>query len=280
MVEAYEESGRMVEHYKLLKQLGDGQFGTAYLALDTNTKQNVCIKIFKELDEATQKTFEAEVTAGTSGLKHPNVIKLHAAGRSDLKVDGQVVADVFFIVMELAANGESFDYVELAGGLDDRYARQIFTQIIDGLSYIHKKNIAHRDLKLENCFLDKDCRIKIADFGLQKAFGGPMGIQLKTRCGTPNYMAPELLGGKDPYDGPAVDVFACGAILFILKFAKFAFSASNDSYYRRLHRDPVKAMQDRGIKADKNFLSLIVGLTHADPKKRLTLMQARSHPWM
>lgn len=152
------------------------------------------------------------------------------------------MADVFFIVMELAANGESFDYVELAGGLDDKYARQIFTQIIDGLSYIHKKNIAHRDLKLENCFLDKDCKVKIADFGLQKAFGGPLGIQLKTRCGTPNYMAPELLGGKDPYDGPAVDVFACGAILFILKFAKFAFSASNDSYYRRLHRDPVKAM--------------------------------------
>lgn len=74
-------------------------------------------------------------------------------------------------------------------------------------------------------------------------------------------MAPELLGGKDPYSGPAVDIFACGAILFILKFAKFAFAQSNDSYYRRLHRDPVRAMNDRSIKADTTFLDLILGCT-------------------
>lgn len=103
--------------------------------------------------------------------------------------------------MELCANGESFDYVEAAGGLDDKYARQMFLQLIEGLSYIHKKGIAHRDLKLENCFIDKNCVLKVADFGLQKAFAGPNGQELKTRCGTPNYMAPELLGGKEPYDG-------------------------------------------------------------------------------
>jgi len=112
--------------------------------------------------------------------------------------------------MELCANGEAFDYVEAAGGLKDKYARQIMHQMIEGLQYIHKKGIAHRDMKLENCFLDKDCRLKIADFGLQKAFSGPYGGQLKTRVGTPNYMAPELLSGKEPYNGPAVDIFACG----------------------------------------------------------------------
>jgi len=84
-------------------------------------------------------------------------------------------------------------------------------------------------------------------------------------------MAPELLGGKEPYDGAAVDIFACGAILFILKFAKFAFAQSNDSYYRRLHRDPVRAMNDRKIKADSKFLDLILGLTKQDPKQRLSL---------
>lgn len=135
-------------------------------------------------------------------------------------------------------------------------------------------------MKLENCFLDKDCQIRVADFGLQKAFAGPNGSDLKTRCGTPNYMAPELLGGKEPYDGMAVDIFACGAILFILKFAKFAFAQSNDSYYRRLHRDPVRAMADRNIKADSSFLDLILGLTQHDPKKRITLEQVLKHPWM
>jgi len=68
--------------------------------------------------------------------------------------------------MELASNGEAFDYVQMAGGLEDKYVRRIFLQIIDGLSYVHRMNITHRDLKLENCFLDKDCNIKIADFGL------------------------------------------------------------------------------------------------------------------
>jgi serine/threonine protein kinase len=93
-------------------------------------------------------------------------------------------------------------------------------------------------------------------------------------------MAPELLGGKDPYDGPAVDIFACGAILFILRYAKFAFAASNDSYFRRLHRNPQQAMIDRNIKASPEFLDLIVGLTQQDPKKRLTLEQVKAHPWL
>lgn len=236
--------------------------------------------MFKDLDKATQKTFEAEVQAGTSGLIHPNVIKLVAAGRSAIKVDGESMGDVFYIVMELAANGEAFDYVEAASGLEDKYARQIFTQLIDGVSYIHKKNIAHRDMKLENCFLDKDCVLKVADFGLQKAFSGPKGVELKTRCGTPNYMAPELLGGKDPYDGPAVDIFACGAILFILKYAKFAFATSNDSYFRRLHRDPARAMADRKIPYDATFMSLVCSLLKADPKQRMSLADVRKHPWM
>jgi len=201
------------------------------------------------------------VQAGTSGLIHPNVIKLLAAGRSAIKVDGDVQGDCFYIVMELCANGESFDYVEAAGGLEDKYARQMFLQLIEGVEYIHQKNIAHRDLKLENCFLDKDCLLKVADFGLQKAFAGEHGQDLRTRCGTPNYMAPELLGGKEPYDGKAVDIFACGSILFILKFAKFAFGQSNDSYYRRIHRDPQKAMADRKIVADSSLLDLVLGMT-------------------
>lgn len=107
--------------------MGDGQFGVAYLAQDTSNAHTVCCKVFKDLDKATQKTFEAEVQAGTSGLIHPNVIKLVAAGRSAIKVDGESMGDVFYIVMELAANGEAFDYVEAAGGLEDKYARQIFT---------------------------------------------------------------------------------------------------------------------------------------------------------
>jgi serine/threonine protein kinase len=73
---------------------------------------------------------------------------------------------------------------------------------LDGVDFVHKKGIAHRDLKLENCFLNKDVTLKVADFGMAKAFEGPNGKDLSTRCGTLNYMAPELLKNSvSTYDG-------------------------------------------------------------------------------
>jgi len=85
-------------------------------------------------------------------------------------------------------------------------------------------------------------------------------------------MAPELLDFKNKtYDGTAVDVFACGSILFLLKFAKFAFNISNDNHYQRLHKNPAKAFAARGLEADKFFIDLFVRLTCEDPTKRLNL---------
>ena len=91
---------------------------------------------------------------------------------------------------ELAANGEAFDYVSAAEGLKPAYARQLFKQLVQGVHHLHENNIAHRDLKLENCFLDQNVILKVADFGLSKVFGE--GEVLKARLGTESYMAPEL----------------------------------------------------------------------------------------
>ena len=82
--------------------------------------------------------------------------------------------------------------------------------------------MAHRDLKLENCFLDESVRIKIADFGLNKICKGPEAQAMISSCGTINYMAPEITGEHE-YDGQAVDIFALGQVLFLLRTAKFAF---------------------------------------------------------
>jgi len=101
-----------------------------------------------------------------------------------------------------------------------------------------------------------------------------------TKLGTPNYMAPELLtGGDEQYEGPPVDCFAVGVMLFIMCYGKFPFSEANDVYYRRMHKDPVKAMNVRKINASPDFLNLVVGLTTPDPSKRLTMEQVKSHPW-
>jgi protein-serine/threonine kinase len=165
MVEAAE--GRTIDHYVLKKQLGDGQFGVGWLAHDTEEDEAVCVKVFKEMDEATEKTFEKEIEAGQAGMTHPNILKLMGAGRSEIMNNGEVKQEsVFYIVSELATNGEAFDYVEAAEGLEPRYARQLFRQLLGAIEEVHAKGIAHRDLKLENCFLDKDVNVKVADFGL------------------------------------------------------------------------------------------------------------------
>jgi hypothetical protein len=89
------------------------------LAEDTHDNGNhVAVKIFKGLDEETEKTFKAEVSIGGSGIDHPNILSLVAAGRSQIIERGQTLDDCFYIVSELAANGESFDYVEAAEGLE------------------------------------------------------------------------------------------------------------------------------------------------------------------
>lgn len=151
---------------------------------------------------------------------------------------------------------------------------------MSAIDYVHKKGIAHRDLKLENCFLDENVLLKVADFGMQKIFAGPQGQALSTKLGTPNYMAPELLtGGDETYEGPPVDVFACGVMLFIMCYGKFPFSEAGDVYYRRLQKDPVKAMAQRKITCTPEFLDLVVGMTAADPEKRYTMAQVKQHAW-
>lgn len=158
-----------------------------------NSNNKCCVKIFKNMDESTEKTFKAEVMAGQSGLVDKNIIRLLGAGRSQICKNGRPSSkDSFYIVSELCANGEAFDFVQDAGGLKDAYARTMFSQLCSAVNYVHSKGVAHRDLKLENCFLDKNVVLKLADFGLAKMFAGPNGSALQTECGTPQYMAPEI----------------------------------------------------------------------------------------
>lgn len=102
---------------------------------------------------------------------------------------------LIYLVLELAESGELFDYVSLSGRFSERTARYFFRQLIDGLNYIHMSGYAHRDLKPENIFFDDKFNLKIADFGFASSIGKNDGQLLKTKLGTENYMAPEILLG-------------------------------------------------------------------------------------
>ena len=104
-----------------------------------------------------------------------------------------------FIVSSLAENGDLFDFVAQSGGVKPEVARYLFNQIVEGVSYLHNRGIAHRDLKLDNCFLDSKNLVKIGDFGMQKTFAGPNAQKLITQVGSNYYAAPELRSGQE-YD--------------------------------------------------------------------------------
>lgn len=128
------------------------------------------------------------------------------------------------------AGGELFDFLVSNGKVPEDSARRFFQQIICAVEYCHRHKIVHRDLKPENLLLDMNLNVKIADFGLSNIMTD--GNFLKTSCGSPNYAAPEVIGGK-LYAGPEVDVWSCGVILFVLLCGKLPF---DDDYIPNLFK--------------------------------------------
>jgi serine/threonine protein kinase len=132
-------------------------------------------------------------------------------------------------VSKFEPNGDLFDLINMsANGLPVDIAKIIFREIVSGVKYLHSKNLAHRDLKLENCFLDENFRVKIGDFGLLTVLENGA---LETQCGTAAYMAPELVGDEDlKYEGKPVDIYALGVMLFMILTCKPLQIQPSDEY--------------------------------------------------
>lgn len=136
-------------------------------------------------------------------INHPNIIKLYEV--LDTTKD-------IFVVMELAKGGELFEEI-LNHRSNEEELKCYFRQIMEGVEFAHLNLVAHRDLKPENVLLDKNKRVKIADFGLSNVMRD--GKLLRTNCGSLNYAAPEIIG-KRYYEGTSVDVWSCGVILYTM----------------------------------------------------------------
>ncbi|CAL1404441.1 unnamed protein product [Linum trigynum] len=208
-----------VGRYELGKTLGMGAFSKVKFARNTETGENVAIKIIDK-DVVLKRRMISQVKREIAIMKHgrhPYVIRMHEVMASKTRI---------YIVMEYAAGGELFDKL-VKGKLREVAARKYFQQLVSAVDFCHSRGVYHRDLKPDNLLLDASQVLKVSGFGwsaLPQQVSGD-GL-LHTTCGSPNYIAPEVLHNKG-YDGAKADVWSCGVILFVLLAGYLPFDSNN-----------------------------------------------------
>ncbi|XP_055004043.1 MAP/microtubule affinity-regulating kinase 4 isoform X2 [Boleophthalmus pectinirostris] len=255
-----------IGNYRLLKTIGKGNFAKVKLARHILTGREVAIKIIDKTQlnpTSLQKLYREMRIMKT--LNHPNIVKLFEVIETE---------KTLYLVMEYASGGEVFDYLVAHGRMKEKEARAKFRQIVSAVHYCHQKNIVHRDLKAENLLLDADANIKIADFGFSNEFSA--GSKLDTFCGSPPYAAPELFQGKK-YDGPEVDIWSLGVILYTLVSGSLPFDGQNlkelrERVLRGKYRVPFYMSTDCEVIL-RRFLVL-------NPTKRCSLEQIMRDKWI
>ncbi|KAG7495656.1 serine serine/threonine-protein kinase MARK2 isoform X9 [Solea senegalensis] len=255
-----------IGNYRLLKTIGKGNFAKVKLARHVLTGKEVAVKIIDktQLNSSSLQKLFREVRI-MKMLNHPNIVKLFEVIETE---------KTLYLVMEYASGGEVFDYLVAHGRMKEKEARAKFRQIVSAVQYCHQKCIVHRDLKAENLLLDADMNIKIADFGFSNEF--TLGNKLDTFCGSPPYAAPELFQGKK-YDGPEVDVWSLGVILYTLVSGSLPFDGQNlkelrERVLRGKYRIPFYMSTDC-----ENLLKKFLIL---NPLKRGSLEQIMRDRWM
>ncbi|XP_021107958.1 calcium/calmodulin-dependent protein kinase type 1B isoform X4 [Heterocephalus glaber] len=234
--------------YEIREKLGSGAFSEVVLAQERGSAHLVALKcIPKKALRGKEALVENEI-AVLRRVSHPNIVALEDVHESPSHL---------YLAMELVTGGELFDRIMERGSYTEKDASHLVGQVLGAVSYLHSLGIVHRDLKPENLLYAtpfEDSKIMVSDFGLSKIQAGNM---LGTACGTPGYVAPELLEQK-PY-GKAVDVWALGVISYIL---------------RGDHED---RWADQVPRAAKDFIR---HLLERDPQKRFTCQQALQHLWI
>eukprot|EP00250_Pteridium_aquilinum_P014931 c22287_g1_i1 orf=378-1697(-) len=258
-----------VGKYEVGHVLGEGTFAKVRFAKNLETGSPVAMKVFDK-DKIFKHQLVQQIKREISTMKlvkHPNIVQLHEILASKTKV---------YIVLEYVTGGELFNRIASKGRLKEDEARKYLQQLINAVDYCHSRGVYHRDLKPENLLLDSHGDLKISDFGLCAL---PQQLRedglLHTTCGTPNYVAPEVIVHKG-YDGAKADVWSCGVILFVLLGGYLPFDDSNlQCLYRKIHRAEVQFPHFFSYGARK----LIKRMLNPDPKLRITIVEILQDSW-
>uniref|UniRef100_A0AAV2LXG5 non-specific serine/threonine protein kinase n=1 Tax=Knipowitschia caucasica TaxID=637954 RepID=A0AAV2LXG5_KNICA len=265
-VKKHQHKHSLKHRYEVMQTLGRGAYGKVKKAMERASMRTVAIKsIRKERihDDLDRIHIQREIEI-TSALQHPNIIRFHEVFESKDKI---------VIVMEYASRGELFDYIQERKRLQETEARSLFRQITSAVHYLHKNGVVHRDLKLENILLDQDLNVKLADFGLSNHF--QKGTLLQTYCGSPLYASPEIVQGQ-PYQGPEVDCWALGVLLYALMYGSMPFDGAS----HKVLIEQIIHCRYRRPDPPSDACALIDWLLSACAKDRATIEDVANHWWV
>ena len=270
------------ERYKKEKKLGKGAFGIVWKALDTKTNKHVAIKVISKeklaMDEGNKARLAREVAIMKS-LRHKNLVNLYGFITNDAEKE-------VWMIVECIDGSDLMAVIDRDGRIAEARARAYFQQMIAGMHYVHSQNVVHRDLKPDNIMIDHTDTVKITDFGLSNFQDTDengviqKGFSLKTCCGTPYYVAPEVitLTNDKGYSGFTCDVWSLGIILFVMLVGKTPFQGETlqkllDNITKGIYFFPPTLTLPSSAKQCVRTM-----LVAAD--KRVTLPELAEDPWV
>ncbi|KAG5517065.1 hypothetical protein RHGRI_037719 [Rhododendron griersonianum] len=250
-----EAQGLLLGRYEVGKLLGHGTFAKVYHARNVKTGENVAIKVIDK-EKILKGGLIAHIKREISILRrvrHPNIVQLFEVMATKSKI--------FFVAK---------------GRLKEEVARKYFQQLISAVGFCHARGVYHRDLKPENLLLDEDGDLKVSDFGLSTVSDQIQQDGLfHTFCGTPAYVAPEVLGRKG-YDAAKVDIWSCGVILFVLMAGYLPFHDQNImAMYKKIYKGEFRC--PRWFSPE--LTRLLTRLLDTNPETRITIPDIMNNKW-
>uniref|UniRef100_A0A5B7A246 non-specific serine/threonine protein kinase n=1 Tax=Davidia involucrata TaxID=16924 RepID=A0A5B7A246_DAVIN len=258
----------LMERYELGRLLGQGTFAKVYYARSLKTGQSVAIKVIdreKVLRVGLIEQIKREISVMRL-VRHPNILQLYEVMATKSKI---------YFVLEYARGGELFNKIA-KGRLKEDVARKYFQQLINAIDFCHSRGVYHRDLKPENLLLDENEILKVSDFGLSAlAESKRQDGLLHTTCGTPAYVAPEVINRKG-YDGAKADIWSCGVILFVLLAGYLPFQDSNlMEMYRKIGKAEYKCPNWFPTEVRRLLSRILV----PNPHTRISIAKIKENSW-
>ncbi|CAN9256681.1 unnamed protein product [Alternaria alternata] len=270
------------------KTIGQGAYASIRKAVPHNSPKPVIAIKFINKEHAlrtgrlTPKQIKMEIVLHSHLGKHHNIIHCLGSGEDTLWT---------WIAMELAEGGDLFDKIEADEGVGEDIAHFYFTQLVNAVTYMHSKGVAHRDIKPENVLLSAEGDLKLSDFGLAALFKKDGQLRLcNTVCGSPPYIAPEIVSGRrskradmldSGYAANICDIWSCGIVLFVLLVGNTPWDepTKRSAEFKEYVETGGHTTDELWSKIPPELTSLLRGMLKVDPKERFTLDEVRTHPW-